>query len=628
MMRARGKEAFLALVILGCSATAASASVDWRAPVEFFEETAAVRPAAPISGAKTETRPPFFNIAALQLRQSFYYPEISGNVLRASKIPRLYREQNWSMRTAKSWGDGYLWTSAFGFRMTDDPQTAPTKNHKWQLLSLVSSLAYKEKWDINFGNVLPNYHRYAVSASMEGLTANYKWVLESKDRFEISAGAGRTSRGLDASRYTRWLNAATAAWTSRPDPWGPLELVSLRWAGSSLHDDPSSIDNQNAPARVNDHATALRLDSKWKGGYAFDADWGFSQGQQDVRGGRIQNGGAFATNLAYRKPFSTETVKGWRRVLPVSWRGSYEIVDQDYFAPQASAGADQLRWGLQADHPFFDWFGYNWSLNRQADNARKLRPVTSFSLNEAHTLTISPFRAPAMQKWFNLAEDEMKVAAEDIERRAGDTTVIVDTTPPNPWKELEVENLRLNLGFRRTSRNKTDWSVISKTEDYSFGASSRIGKWSYGGQYAWQLVDDDRNSVNDRRTINWSLTTGRSWEVGQTGIVMQANGGFRKSADALLNNSQSNHTEGGNAGLSGTWRDWSAGLDWTTSRTVRNVLGSGSHVQSARLNLGYRPPKIPSLDMKLSGNLQDNKEDNDHNNFITRDVRLDLTYDF
>lgn len=581
----------------------AHADIFWNAPI-------VVEPGSPLGGAGPATAPgkPFFQKFDLQYRHSLYYPDFDGAPSRRIKTERLYNEQNITMRMMKSWKD-YLWNTNLAIRRTDDPQIAPSKNHDWQLLNLQSTLAYKDRWDLAFGNLFPNYHRYALSTSLQGLQASVRLPFQNGHKLEVSSSAGRSARGVDGVRFTRWVTGAQAGWTS-PDAWlGPIGRTSLHWSGSRMHDDIASNDKPGTLPRQDARAMALRLESHIGSGLQLDADWGLSRGRMDLRtAAREQNGGAIASSLTWRRP--NAEMKGWKILIPGFSRASFEIVGEDYFAPQGAVGPDNRRWGLLSNHPLAEWVSVDWSLNRTEDNARRKKLLTNWTFSEGTAMNLSLFRAPLAIRALGLKAKWSDAAGSRLEE----------------W--LQPENFRMTFDARRTRRGRTDFGINTKNEDYSASFGHRMGAWSMGGRFGWQLTDNDIDATNDRRAENWTVSIGRPLELKSWKTRLQANAGYRDGYDKLRNGNQLTRNDGVNASLTAQRGPVSAGANWDLGWTQRNNPGQGSRIHAARVNLGYRPTDVPDLELTLTGAYRNVSEDNHLLDFRTRDVRFDATYTF
>lgn len=577
----------LVLLLLACPAHAA---VFWGAPIVI--DTVSVP--APTT---TTDRQPFFNVAQVELRRSIYHPDFSGDRSRAFKLERTYHEQFIGTRFVRSRGD-WLWSTATSHRYSDDAQVqGAAKVQEWKNLSIVSSIAYKDRFDATLGNVLASYHRYAISTSLEGATLNLRVPVRGV-RLEASAASGRSARGMDRTRFTRWVSGANLGIISS-SAWGPFEAAALRLSGSIAHDDRSSADGAGAVAAVDARAAASRLELKMKGGWSTDLDYGFSTGQANVQtASRDQSGGAGNLRVAYRRPSDRPERHGWRRFIPAGWQGNYEIVSDDYFAPQASAGSDIKRWSTQSDYVIYDWLGFTSMMNRLEDNSQDRRLHTSYTHSQGYTLTANPFRAD------RLADFGLR-------------------------RPLELDNLRLTLDFRHSQRAATNATANTKTEDYNIGLGHTLRGYSLGAQFQLQLVDNDLAAATDRKQERWSVNAGKSWSFPRfDNATISLTSGFQRSVDALRNFTQVTRNENTNVGLALAWRGVTAGADWSRARAKRFPFGTGNHNQNARAAIGWRPSHFPEMQLNLSGTWQYLQEDNAARNFRAREIRGDVSYRF
>lgn len=565
------------------------AAVIWGAPIVIEDDTAVPAPVQ-------DGRQPFFNVANIDLKRSVYHPDFSGDLSRAFKLERTYHEQVVGTRFVKSWAD-WLWTTTTSHRWSDDAQVqGAAKVGKWKNLSIISSLAYKDRFDATVGNVLASYHRYAISTSLEGATLNLR-VPVGNAKLEASAASGRSARGMDRTRYTRWVTGTNLA-LSTQNAWGPFEAAAVRLTGSVLHDDPGSADGTGI-AQSDARALASRIELKILGGWTAEADYGFSTGQANVKtASRDQSGGAGNLMIAYRRPSDRPERTGWRRLIPTGWRGSYEIVSDDYFAPQSSAGADVKRWSSQSDYTIYDWLSFSSQMNRLEDNAKERRLHTNYTHSQGYTLTANPFRAPRV--------------ADFVLRRP-----------------FELDNLRLTLDFRHTHRSATNLAANTKTEDYSIGLGHTFRGWNLGSQFQLQLVDNDLAAAADRKSERWAVNAGRSWTFERLDrATISLTSGFQKSVDALRNFTNVTRNENTNVGLSMLWKGVTAGADWSRTRAKRFPFGTGSHNQNARASIGWRPSHLPEMQLNLTGTWQYLQEDNVRRNFRAREIRGEASYRF
>jgi hypothetical protein len=579
--------ATLCLILL---ASPAAAGVTWNAPIQVEEGAASVPDTAPDA---------FFNIAEVALRISVYKPDYSGDLSRASKLERTYREHNAGFHFVRSQGD-YIWSTNSAIRWSNDPTIAGNQVRDWKVLSLMTTLSYKDRWDATLGNVLPNYHRYALSSSLDGVLANYRQNFGGV-RMEASASTGRSARGTDAS-LARWVTGSHLAFSTQAPQgggtvWGPLESAKLGLTGSLVHDDRSTSPTTTL-AVADARAAASKLELRFLGGWSGEFDYGFSSGQTDVRTAtREQSGGAGAARVSYRRPSGGAERIGLRRLLPVGWQGNYEIVSDDYFAPAASAGADIKRWSSNTDYEFYDWLGLNTSMSRLEDNAKDRRLHTNYTTSQNYRLNVTPFNAPRL----------MTVGLRE---------------------PLELSNLKLSLDFRRTERAATNLASNTNTEDYSIGLGHQLRKFSLGAQYAWQLVDNDLNANADRKSERWSVNAGRSWTFEPIGLSLSLNTGFQKGTDRLRNFTQVTRNENSNLGVALLWRQVSASADLSRARLKRFPFGTGSVTDNVRTVLGWRPKRFPDLELSLTGTYQRFREDVVARNFRSREIRGDASWKF
>ncbi|RMH58756.1 MAG: hypothetical protein D6679_03850 [Candidatus Hydrogenedentota bacterium] len=473
-------------------------------------------------------------------------------------------------------------------RWTDD--VTLTRSRDFKIQSIYAQAEKRNRWGLRFGDVFPNLSPYVYNRSAQ--YGSHLWYRRPGfgGELKLIGTAGITRReqefigGTEPGQYRRYAYGAGIEWEGKGP--GPFKKVKAGLVGSLAMDDRSSL---NIHSNTSGPIPELRIgvsSFKYEAALPFGLTWrgedAYSEGDRDrTQGGALsRTGWAHRSALDWRLPFVLEKKRRIAtRLLPVALRADYEWVDPDFLTELGSAAVDQQRWGGGAD---FRWSNaLTWNLSYFFNNDNVLHRITSgAALVNSNQVTTARMSA----KPFALT---------------GSTTL-----------PLNLQNLQYGFEFRHNKQAASNGISNRKIEDYNHSLSYRNWGFAFGGDYKYQLTDDDVSATNDRRIDNWGVRISRPFVYSVYEVHLTPFASYRHVADRTRTGSNFTRTQTSNVGLNATWGEFNVNLGYTQVDVDRNQKNNDSLNRLYNANISFRPYAVPGLNITFTTRYQDQFEEN------------------
>lgn len=529
-----------------------------------------------------------------------------GDRSRAFRPDETFFINNLSIHTSERLDNGLDYDGKIVLRSVTDPtlrgglRDDDKDRADVHITSFYSTLGRKDVWEVRVGDLFPNLSRYSFNRFGKGAQANYFRTM-GPVRVKTTAVAARIERAREGRNLRRIaFGAATTLESLRLIRGRRQWMMGYRYAATS--DVMSSVDNPRtgtgtAFADLQQTVHSLEYGAQFKHGWSVEGENAWSDGSIDRRTDRDRAGYAWRTDVAWLRT-ATAPRQGWMRLAPFALQFNWELADPYFRSPVGVSSRDQKRWGGRTAHRFNDNFDWTMSFLRLEDNVRNQLSFTTPSRTTNVTANLRPFRL------------------------FGDADNWTDKLPQS------VRDIRARVEFRYNDRDATNGSVNSKTEDYIYQLLYTNWGANFTADYQFQITDDDRSPLSDRRLQAFGLRVTRPFHYKKWNIRFFPSVGYRVSRDHYRLTGNSTDLQTTNLGLTATWEELSGNFTYTIQDSNREPRGNDFLQNRFNGSITYKPYLFPSFSSVLTYGYMDQNEETGSRSYRQTETRLTVAYTF